>query len=215
MTQNNQGHQCLARWHIVENVPFQKSFEACIEKYYPNERGTLYACTARWYLAADGKDCYGLPPAAERDGYYTRPQLVVNGFAVLNEPQGETQRQQMDHYGALKWKNDAQLWWTGAGPGAKLELGVPVAAAGRYQVSVHLTKAHDYGIVQLSLDGKKAGEPVDLFNRGVIPSGPVVLGTYDLTAGRHVLKVEIVGANPQAVKGYMFGISELELKAEK
>jgi len=47
MTQGNQGHQSLARWHIVENVPFQNSFEACIEKYYPNDRGTLYACTAR------------------------------------------------------------------------------------------------------------------------------------------------------------------------
>ena len=134
---------------------------------------------------------------------------------MLNEPPGETQLQEMGHFETMKWKNDAQLWWTGARPGAKLELGVPVAAAGRYQVSVHLTKARDYGIVQLSLDGKKAGEPVDLFNLGVVPSGPVVLGTYDLTAGKHVLTVEIVGANPQAQKGYMFGISELELKVEK
>ncbi len=79
-------------------------------------------------------------------------------------------------------------------------------------MSVHLTKARDYGIVQLSLDGKKAGGPVDLFNPNVVPSGPIVLGAYDLTAGRHVLTVEIVGTNPQAEKGYMFGISQLDLK---
>ena len=141
MTQGNQGHQSLARWHIVDNVPFQKSFEGCIEKYYPNDRGTLYACTARWYLAPGGKDAYGPVPAEQRDGYYTRPELVVNGFTVLNEPPGEAQVQKLNGFGTGQWKNDQQLWWTGAGPGGKLELGVPVAATGRYEVSVRLTKA--------------------------------------------------------------------------
>ena len=69
-------------------------------------------------------------PPTQRDGYYTRPVLVVNGFTVLNEPQGEPQLQAIGGFGAGKWKNDSQLWWTGARPGAKLELGLP-AAAGR------------------------------------------------------------------------------------
>ena len=32
MTMNNRGHQSLLRWHIADNVPFQTSFEGCIEK---------------------------------------------------------------------------------------------------------------------------------------------------------------------------------------
>ena len=40
---NNRGHVSVNRWHIADNVPFQKSFEGCIEKYYPNDRPTLYA----------------------------------------------------------------------------------------------------------------------------------------------------------------------------
>ena len=39
MTQNNKGHQSVLRWHIVDNVPFQKSFEGCIEKYYKQRPG--------------------------------------------------------------------------------------------------------------------------------------------------------------------------------
>jgi hypothetical protein len=212
LTENNHGHQSVARWHIVENVPFQKSFEACIEKYYPNDRGTLYACTARWYLAPGGKDCYRAVAAEHRDGYYTRPLLVVNGFTVLGEPQGETQLQRLEGFGAGKWKNDSQLWWTGAQPGAKLEIGLSAAATGRCEVSVCLTKARDYGIVQLSLDGKKAGEPIDLFNPDVIPTEPISLGVHDLAQGRHVLGIEILGANPKAEKSYMFGISQIDLK---
>ena len=33
MTQMNKGHQSVLRWHITDNVPFETSFEGCIEKY--------------------------------------------------------------------------------------------------------------------------------------------------------------------------------------
>ena len=104
----------------------------------------------------------------------------------------------MAGFGAGKWKHDEQLWWTGARPGDKLVLAVPVAKSGKYEVSVNLTKARDYGIVKLSLDDKKAGEPIDLYNTAVVPSGPISLGTHELSEGQHTLTVEIVGANPAA-----------------
>jgi hypothetical protein len=214
MTQNNAGHQCVLRWHIVDNVPFQKSFEACIEKYQGNDRPTLYACTARWYLAPDGVDPFEPVPVAERHGHYVRGPLVVGGFKVVGDPPGNVQTQRLEGHGRNKWKNDDQLWWTGAKPGDKLTVVVPIEKAGKYQVSVRLTKAADYGIVQLSLDGRKAGEPIDLYNNGVIPTDPpVAIGTHDLTAGEHQLTVEIVGANPQAIKGYMFGLDEVLLQS--
>ena len=79
-------------------------------------------------------------------------------------------------------------------------------------MSVHLTKARDYGIVQLSLDGKKTAAPIDLFNPDVVPTEAILLGVHDLAKGRHVLSVEILGANPKAEKAYMFGISQIDLK---
>jgi hypothetical protein len=33
---NNTGHISLVRWHVSDNVPFQSSFEAAIEKYHGN-----------------------------------------------------------------------------------------------------------------------------------------------------------------------------------
>jgi hypothetical protein len=209
MTENNQGHQSLLRWHMVDDVPFHTSFEGCIEKYFNNERGTLYACTARWYLDPDGVDPYEPVPVDERDGYYKKPDLSVSGLKVLNEPHGNVDLQQLDE---ARWKNGQQLWWTSANPKDLLVLAVPVAKSGRYEVSVGLTKANDYGIVQLSLDGKKVGEPLDLYNPTVIHSGPITLGVHELTAGQHKLLVEILGANPQAKKSYMFGIDRIDLK---
>ncbi len=91
-------------------------------------------------------------------------------------------------------------------------LAVPVAKAGKHEVIVHLTKARDYAIVQLSLDGKPAGKPIDLFNPEVVNSGPISLGVHNLPAGQHRLTVEIVGADPRAVKAYMFGIDRIDVR---
>lgn len=66
-------HASNNRWHISDNVPFQKSFEGCIEKYYPNSNPTLYACTVYWYLAPGQRDGYEPVPVKERF-FYTKPE---------------------------------------------------------------------------------------------------------------------------------------------
>jgi hypothetical protein len=78
-----------------------------------------------------------------------------------------------------------------------------------------LTEAVDYGIVQLSLDGRQLGGPIDLYHNGVTVTGEVDLGTLELSAGEHKLTVEITGANPKAVKSYMFGLDYVRLREVK
>jgi len=213
MTQNNQGHQSVLRWQVADNVPFMESFEACIEKYRGNDQGTLYACTPVWYLAPGGSDPIEPVPVAERWGYCTVPPPGGGGYKVLGKPNGRVQNQGMHHFGAGKWHDDNQLWWTHASPDDKMDVAFDVKKSGTYRVDVTLTKARDYAIVQLSVDGKKAGEPIDLYNPQVIPTGPVELGTYRLDQGEHKLSVEILGANEKAVKAYMFGLDQILLKA--
>jgi hypothetical protein len=218
MTENNEGHQSVLRWHVVDNVPFQKSFEACIEKYHPNQWPTLYACVPCFYLAPGQDDPIGPTPVEQRHGYYVpyvRPPAGGGGFKVLGKPKGKVESQDMAGFGAGKWHNDDQLWWTGARPGDKLDVVLSVEKGGTYRMSVTLTKAVDYGIVQFYVDGKKAGQPIDLYHDGVIPTGPVELGTFELDQGDHKLTVEIVGANQQAVKAYMFGLDQILLKSVK
>jgi len=81
----------------------------------------------------------------------------------------------------------------------------------RHHLSTQFTKAVDYGIVQLALEGQKLGPPIDLFNNGVIGTGELDLGTHELAAGEHRLSVEILGANEQAVRSYMFGLDYVKL----
>ncbi len=221
ISMNNKGHVSVNRWHITDNVPFQKSFEAAIEKYYPNGKPTLYAATAYWYQAPGQDDPYKSVPVTERKGYWTAIKVFkVKGamegekLKILKKSAGNPHPQDMSGFGSV-WSGESHLWWIEAKPGDTLELAVPVSKSGLYSLKMQLTKAIDYGIVQLYLDGRKLGGPIDLYNNGVVATGVLDMGAHKLDEGQHILKVEIVGANEKAVKKYMFGIDYLKLDEVK
>ncbi len=217
ISENNAGHTCVNRWHINDNIPFQTSFEGCIEKYFPNKKPTLYDATAYWYLAPGGTDPYGVVPMAERTNWPQPEVKTIKGAIeaekckVLSKTGGETQEQAMDGYGDA-WSSGAQLWWTGAKPGDKLELGVGVREEGAYKLFAQFTKAVDYSMVQLYLDGEKLGAPLDLFHEGVVPSGEIDLGAHTLDPRIHRVTFEITGANPKAHPAHMVGIDYFRLE---
>ncbi|MCX6922045.1 MAG: DUF2961 domain-containing protein [Verrucomicrobia bacterium] len=217
---NCRGHISVNRWQISENVPFQKSFEGCLEKYYPNQKPTLYAATTYWYVAPGGNDPYRAAPLSERVGYWTPIEtLKVKGaiegekLKVLGKTGGNPQEQDMTGF-AGQWSNDAHLWWIQAKVGDKLDLALPVKAAGKYRLGFQLTKAPDYGIVQLYLDGQILGDPIDLYHESVEPTGLLEMGERQLAAGDHKLTLEILGANEKAIKSYMFGLDYVKLELQ-
>lgn len=210
MTQNNSGHQSVLRWHLADNVPFQREFDGYIEYY--NGKPTEYAATVCWYLAPGGTDSYPTAvPAETRHGYCVPLPRSAGGFKLLGHPPGEVITQKMAVFGKGKWTNDDQLWWIADRPGVKLEIALKVPEDGTYRLSGVFTRASEYGIVQLHLDGKKAGERIDLYARGVEPTEPIPLGVHKLSAGEHAVTVEMVGINENAYKRYMFGLDSLLL----
>ncbi len=204
MTQNNQGHQSLLRWHIVDNDPFQTSFEGCIEKYDHPGPSVKYACTAFWYLSSDGVDPYSLPPAQQRDGYYDPGDVVRNLHAVPGHP-GAVVRQGMKMFPGYKWRDNVQLWWISGKPGGKLELRpTPVSSAGKYALWIGLTKSWDYGVVQFRLDGRKIGPPVDLYSPKVVKE-ELSLGDYDIAQGTTRSRCRLSDPTPTRSRGSCSG----------
>ncbi len=215
---DNCGHISVNRWHIADNVPFIKSFEGVIEKYFENSVPTLYASTVYWYLASGGIDPYKSVPVEYRVGYCTVPPVfrVKNALegedlTVVKVTGGKVRPQKMHMFGK-EWSGDAQLWWTDAHPGDVLELSVPVKKTGKYNLEIQLTRAADYGIVQLRLNGYNLSTPIDLFSDKVIPYKIQDVGIHQLAKGEHKLSIEIIGANENAIKKYMFGIDYVLLK---
>jgi putative membrane-bound dehydrogenase-like protein len=131
---------------------------------------------------------------------------------IVQRTGGEAASQKMGQFSRDVWSGADQLWWKGAKPGDKLGLEVAVDKRGTYALELVMTKAHDYGIVQLSLDGQTLGGPIDLFNHpDVITTGVLDFDPVELQVGKHILGVEIVGKNPDAASRFMFGLDYVRL----
>jgi putative heme-binding domain-containing protein len=154
-------------------------------------------------------------PRAPIDPETGRVAGAIEGesLKILEKTGGTARSQKMQPFTKDAWSGDDHLWWTDARPGDKLSLELPVQEAGRYQVELVLTRASDYGVVQLALDDDKLGEPIDLYNAppDVVTTGVLTFGPYELSSGPHGVTVEIVGANERAAPAYMFGLDYVRL----
>jgi len=122
--------------------------------------------------------------------------------------------QNMSPFRNDKWSGDAQLWCRPTMAGDWVDLELPVAVDGKYQILAHMTRARDYGIVQLSLNGKPLGDPIGLFHLPeVVSTGAIDLGTVRLTTGRAKLRIAVVGTNENSVGlRYMWGLDYVVLQ---
>lgn len=211
----NKGHVTNTRVRLLDGIPFKKDFRFDMEVWHWRPCTIAYAATTHWYGRPGAKANYGPMPEWAKVIVAEGPKPVIvegaiegEGLKILEKTGGGTTEVQTapEH----RWSRNQQVWWRDGKPGDKLILALPVEKARKYKLSAALTKAVDYGIVQLSLDGKKLGAPIDLFNNGVVTK-VYDLGTHGLTAGQHRLSAAITGANPKAVKSHMFGIDYLKL----
>jgi len=197
----NRGHVSVNRWHIADSIPFQSSFEGAIEKYPRENKPTIYAATAYWYLAPGGIDPYQAVPASERTGYYDyilppipkgRITFTSDLLHIAEVTGGKLRKIQKLHGpGRQRWK---YLLWESAQPGDRLVFEtLPLMDAGIYDVNVIFTRTPQTGVVQLYLDGSKIGEPIDTRSDQPEKSARLSLGKIQLGKGQHRISVEPVG----------------------
>jgi hypothetical protein len=74
LNRENTGHISVCRWQIADNVPFQNSFEGCIEKYHDNNWPLLYAVTVYWYQQQGTADIYEPLSVQQCVNYYEKPE---------------------------------------------------------------------------------------------------------------------------------------------
>ena len=138
--------------------------------------------------------------------------LEGEGLKVLTKTGGNAKPQGMGGFGA-EWSGAAQLWWTGAKPGQKLTLALPVTEKGKYTLKATLTMARDYGIIDVALDDKPVATAWDCYNGPkVIHSDELDWGTHELSAGEHQLTITITGKHADAAPGYMVGLDYVRLE---
>ncbi len=206
----------LYRWHVLDPVCYQKDLRVTIQALGWGADGKYkrlsddIASVAYWYQVEPHAPFPQLPPPEARRRW-EKPPLRVEGalegeaLTVVAHTGGDVRPQDLSGLG-WGWSGQAHLFWIGAKPGDTLTLAVPVAKSGTYRVKMQLTKAFDYGIVRLYLDGDRLGDRIDGYHDGPIPSGELDMGDHHLVEGDHTLQVEITGANEEAKELFAFGL---------
>ena len=124
--------------------------------------------------------------------------------------------QEMTHYADDTWSDDTQLIWTDARLGDEIELEFGIPEAGRYELRGTFSKASDYGVFELLIDGQTIDRLFDFYDTRVCTTGELPLGHWTLAGGAHVLKARAVGQNPKIkagpTGGHIFGLDTLRWK---
>ncbi len=214
----NYGHTCNNRWHIIDRIPFSRSFKFNMELWHWHTDCKVdMAVVAYWYARPGCSDKF-TPIEPENLLVRKIPKYVPP--KVDGAIEGETMRiiGKPDHgqagpqlVGACS--SESHMWWHhSVQVGDRLELGFDVEQAGNYHILARFVKARDYGIVRLSINGVPVNDPIDLYNDGVVVSDEVDLGQFDLPAGENRITVFMAGANEKAAKLYLFGLDYVRLE---
>ena len=118
-----------------------------------------------------------------------------------------------------KWSGSKQLICTHGKTGSFIEYEFEVPENKPYDITVHGTKAPDYGIIGFYVNGHKSStlfDPCSAPEYDVVNSGAIRIGRYDPENGKIRLKIELVGKNEKAHgTGGIFGLDCLILNAVK
>lgn len=126
---------------------------------------------------------------------------------------GQVQAQPMGGFTSGKWSGDQQLWWTGGKTGDALTLTFAVKAPGVYRLAASFTRAPDYGIVSVTVNGiATKAEKLDLYDTEVTKTRLVPLGEFKLDAGNHRMGITLTGSNVSATPSFMVGVDDVRFE---
>jgi len=227
------GHRTsLYRFHIVDPIPFRKSFKFEIEHWpwiseFPNTGRDYFSSLGFWYQKGFhkawprlGKLIQAEPwdPAKGRwhvPGALEAEDLGIVRFRSLKGDSGRPERQHL----MPNQSGDYILFFDSGGDG-EVTLAVPAESEGIYTLRAHFLRAPDYGIVRLVVNGTQVGEPVDLyrafvemFPRPVWPPKEYVFPDVPLRAGINLLTLSVREKNPES-EGFKIGLDCLVLEKQ-
>ena len=204
------------RWHIEDPIPFTENFTFEIEHGGTNDApGVVYSSVAYWYQTHPHPDFPELPdnllPLATASLPEIEAENLIGEASVTN---GRLQVQGMANFDG-QWGGDQQLWWVEGRPGDRLNIPIRLDEAGEYELIGFFTRARDYGIFRVHVNGEPVSHMIDGFSPKVESTGPLYLGRIPFREGENTITIEIVGKEARASgfgDGYLVGIDGFYLR---
>ncbi len=224
----SEGHNTYTRSRNLDAIPFHKSLQFDMEIEHWQDPKIDIAATTYWYAFPNARSNRApQPEEALRLLSHLPPTFRIaqsvecENCKIIAQSEGFGTEIQDTRPFPGQWSNNAHLLGKGRKVGDFVELQIPAQAGrhlsptGKRRITLYATKAADYGIVRLWVNGQRVANDFDGYAPNVTPFGPIDLGTFAAQEGAFVLHAEVVGTNPKAVGvKYLFGLDCIVLTAE-
>ena len=212
--QDWKGYTTTSRLRLLDSIPLKTALKHDMEIWNWADTQVDYAVGTFWYARPGAKTNREPQPVEAASTIHEGPKVLKIAGAIECETMAIAARSpnlqisvQDSGLHEGEWSAGEQLFVQAARVGDYVELAIPVVDGKPRKVTIYATKAPDYGILKLSINGQPAGNDFDGYNTEAIASGPIELGTFEPKDGKLLLRVEVTGANP-AARGarYYFGL---------
>lgn len=225
--ESSHGYNAFLRTRNLDGIPFKKEFKFDIEMLGWDNGYVDYATTIYWYgdYAAKALGTSDIE-VAKRPLLPIPPNLT--DYKILDSIEFEdlqcsaksseirTETQSMQGFTNGKWSKAKQMICSGGKPGDFVEFTFDNLKEAKYKLLLYATMADDYGIVTFYINDHTANIDFDGYSKTVSTSKSIDLGTFTPKAEKLKLKVEIKGANVQAVNAkYLVGLDCIQIIPEK
>jgi hypothetical protein len=216
------GYTTTSRLRVLDAIPFRTALRHDMEIWNWADTQVDYAVGTFWY-ARPGARHNRTPQQQEA----ARPVLDDPGdfqiagaiecetMKVLSKSDGLAHSTQSAYpFTVGSWSGGSQLFVQAKKPGDFIEVLMADKVDGPRKVTLYATKSYDYGMLALSINGKRVEKDFDGYAPQPALSGPVELGVFEPRDGHIVLRVEVVGTNTASkAPHYYFGLDALVLSA--
>lgn len=214
----------LYRWHIQDPIYFERDLRVTIQALGWGSDGKYkkmaddIASVAYWYQTEPHAAFPPLPSLEMRTRDARRPPVKFEGAVecetlkdILRTPDLPVEVQNLEGLGS-GWSAGAQLFVRAPQVGSVVELVVPAEQAGPHRITLHATRAPDYGILQFSVNDRTVEPTFDGYAEAAAPSGPIDLGVHEPQDGKFYIRVEVVGTNAASTgQKYYLGLDAVVL----
>ncbi|MGB7323553.1 MAG: glycoside hydrolase family 172 protein [Rubripirellula sp.] len=222
LVKNTRGFSVESRSRALDTMPFGSSLQLDMEVWSWTDCEMGYGVGMSWYGFADTDSNRKSEPAevlnvpalpdlentsadSSADSYKDAVEIVPE--QIVSKPAGILMKFQnlkkMRFKG--KWNLGTHHLFKGAGEGDAIEFRIPATNDSAERLALYATKSNDFGVVRFSVNGKPAGDEVDLYAAKPVPTGAIELGDFEPVESVYVLRVEVVGKNTDST-GTFFGL---------
>ena len=198
------------RWHISDPISFDKSLRFEIEHKgvvydedgelitHFGERVDDFSSVAFWYQNTIHKAFPPLPAAYDRINH--DPKNVIEAESIISTI-NSSETKPLIQYGP--WSGAQQVRCETPNMGQIVSMEFEVEKEGLYDIAFYLTKATNYGVFFVELDGVRIGQPMDLYTESFHTIG-FEAGSHELSVGKHKLVFKNTGKDDASL-GYGIG----------